>query len=88
MRIRNGFELVNVAEEHLIIPVGDNTNDIQGIVVLNDAAAFLLENLQHDFSTDKAVDLLTCYYNVEHDKASNDVNEMIKSLIKIGVLVD
>ena len=88
MKLSDGFELVNIAEENIAVPVGYMTEKFQGVVVLNEAAAFLLENMKQSVTIDDLVRLLIKHYDVDHNRACEDVNRMIGELRQIGLVLD
>ena len=86
MRIVDGFEIVHIAEEHLVVPVGVKAEQNNGVTVLNEAAAFLLEEMKTDKSVDDLVLLLLSHYNVDEETARADVKNMVESLINLGII--
>ena len=41
MKLESGFEIVNIADDYMLVPVGDQMEQFNGTVVLNDVSAFL-----------------------------------------------
>ena len=87
MKLQEGFEIINVADEHLVVPVGKQSETFQGILVLNEAAAYLLSYMKENTTQEKLVRILEEKYAVDREKASKDVKEMIKTLTEVGLLV-
>ena len=48
MKLKSNFEVVHIADEHIIVPIGEQREQFKGVVVLNEAAAFLLEKMSED----------------------------------------
>ena len=46
MKIKTGFELVEVAGEYIAVPVGQRANLFKGVVALTDAGAFLFRYMK------------------------------------------
>ena len=46
MRINSKYELIDVADEHLAVPVDSEVTSFKGVVVLTEAASFLLKNMK------------------------------------------
>lgn len=86
MKLLHGFEIVNIAEEYIVVPVGENTKRFRGIVVLNEAAAILLERMKSDSTIEELVLYLMDHYEVDKNRAYKDIVEMMNSLESIGVL--
>ena len=88
MILSDCFELINIAEEYILVPVGENAESFQGVVVINEAAAFLLKNMKQNITVNKLVDLLVEHYNVDHERAYEDVKKMITELQEMGLISD
>ena len=86
MKICEGFEVVNVAEEYIAVPVGEKVQSFCGMVVLNEASAFLLEKMQNSVTVEELVDILMERYDVGYDIAYEDIKNMLSELIEIGLI--
>ena len=86
MKICDGFELVNIAEEYLVVPTGKRAESFIGVVVLNEASAFLFENMQKNLSVEELVSLLTEHYDLKKKKALEDISDMLDKFQKIGLI--
>ena len=45
MKMKQGFKLLSVAGEHMVVPLGMQTVDFQAMITLNDTGAFLSKDL-------------------------------------------
>lgn len=88
MKMLPGFEIISIAEEYIVVPVGENTKRLRGIVVLNEAAAILLEKMKKDVSIEELVLYLMDHYIVDKNKAYKDIEEMLDTLRSIGIVGD
>ena len=86
MKMLPGFEIISIAEEYIVVPIGENTKRLRGIVVLNEAAAILLEKMKEDVSLEELVLYLMDHYVVEKNKARRDIEEMLDTLQSIGIV--
>lgn len=86
MRVDPSYEIIDIADEYMAIPVGKDAQSIHGIITLSEPAAFLLKNMKIDRSTDELVELLMCEYEVDLSEASKDVNRFIRELKEIGLI--
>lgn len=80
------FKVVNVADEYLVIPVGEQKLSFSGTVCLNEATAFLLEQMKTPKTEQELVQLLTAEYDVDPEPAENDIRETMQRLIAYGVV--
>ena len=44
MKIKDTFQLVTVAGEHMVIPIGEQSVDFQAMITLNETAPFYGKN--------------------------------------------
>ena len=86
MRIKPTFELIEVAGEYMLVPVGDSTASFRGILTLNDAAGFLLDKLNTSITKDQLVDLLMGEYKIDQATAEADIDNLLKKLFDFGVI--
>ncbi len=90
MTINPDFEIVNVANEYMAVPVGDTTKSFNGIVGLNDAAVFLLKQLELAGSMTKEdlAKTLMKEYLIDSITARKDVDDFVDKLKSIGMIVE
>lgn len=87
MRIKNEFVLQEVADEFIVVPVGDSANRLQGIIKLNETGAFLWNALmQSDLTQEALADALAAEFEIDIRIARNDVNSFMKKLIDFGCI--
>lgn len=81
-----GFELIDIAGEHMAVPVGEEAVSFKGVVALSEAASFLLKNMQEPKSKEELAALLTQEYDVDMATAKADIEKLIKNLLDMGVI--
>lgn len=86
MVLKRGFELVDIAGEYLIVPVGEEVTSFSGVVALSEDAYFLLKNMSKPKTIKELIVLLTQEYNVDELTAEADINKLIKTLFDMGVI--
>lgn len=86
MKIKQGFEVVNIAEEYLMLPIGKEAESFKGIVALSEEAAFLLNNMKSSKSEEDLVQLLLNEYDVDEESARADINTFLYALSAIGII--
>lgn len=89
MKLKNGFTIYNMADEYMLIPVGEEMATFGGTVILNEVSAFLLNQMKDEHKTSgQLVEALLAEYEVDEETAKKDVAEAIESLKQAGVLED
>lgn len=87
MKIKDGFVLRHICDEHIVVAVGRQTLDFKGLIKLNDTGAFLWEKLTDDEREEnELVAALTAEYAVEEATAKADVAAFLTSLSEADLL--
>ena len=87
MKLKDGFILRAMGDNHLVVPVGVMTVDFRCIITLNDTGAYLWQQLQQERSETELVQLLLEEYDVTAERAQEDVAAFIDDLKKADLLV-
>lgn len=80
MKIKDGFLLRTLGDTHVVVPVGQASVDLRGMISLNATGAFLWEALQTEQSHDELVAKLLDAYDVEEARAAQDVARFVELL--------
>ena len=86
MKIKEGFLLRQVGENHVVVPVGAQTVDFRCILTLNEVGAFLWEKMTVDCSVADLVESVLAEYDVAADVATADVERYVASLREKNLL--
>lgn len=87
MKLKPGFEIVEIDKDYLALPTGENIAAFAGSVVLNEVSATLLRELSgRECSRDDLLKLLLNEYEVEEDVASRDLDNILKTFAEIGLI--
>lgn len=86
MKVKEGFVLRNVVDEHIIMPTGDNIAKFEGAVVLNDVAAFVFEQLKNPVSKEDLLCAILSEFEVDEETAKNDLDMLIEKLIELNII--
>lgn len=80
MKIKEGFLLREIAGNHVVVPIGEATLDINGMMSLNETGAFLFEKLIEGASEEQLIEDLISTYDVERELAKKDVEDFIRKV--------
>lgn len=86
MKIKDGYLLRNVAGSSIIVAVGDEAVNFDGIRTLNETGAFLWKQIEQGADEEKIVNALMEEYEVDEETAKNDVQEFVNLLINNGLV--
>ncbi len=56
MRRKDGYILRTIAGSNVLVPIGNEIANFNGVISLNDSAKFLWENLKEDITTEELTD--------------------------------
>lgn len=86
MKIKKDFILRKVADSYVVVPVGKQTLDFNGIINLNETGAFLFELLQNGAERDELVEKMLAQYDVAPEVAKADIDKFIQKVKDADVL--
>ena len=84
MNIKEGFVLRQVADTWVVMPLGQQSLDFDGMLTLNDTGALLWQTLEKGGDREAMADALTGEYDVSRDAALNDVDAFLVKLQETG----
>lgn len=86
MKVKNGFLLRQVGEQYVVVAVGEESRNFNGIIRLNETGAFLWENLQQDIPEKELVRIMLLEYDIDGATAEADVRNFIETLKEADLL--
>ena len=89
MQVKPGFKLNTVCGETFIVPMGESNIDFSKLIVLNESSKMLWNKMSEgEFSADDLVNALLDEYEVDEATARKDVEALLESFRKEGVLAE
>ena len=85
MKIKNGFAKREIAGSYIVVPVGKEASEFNGMITLNESGSFFC--LQNDTTFDDAIEKITSEYDVEKSRAEEDLKKFI-TMLKENNLLD
>lgn len=80
MKIKDGFAKREIAGSFIVVPVGKEGGNFNGMITLNESGSFFWDCFKNDISIDEAVKLVTNEYDVDEARAKIDVEKFVKML--------
>ena len=81
MHISENFTMRTVAGENIIVPIGDEASQFQGLITVNESGAFLWKLLQNENISEESIkQAFREEYGVDEKTADNDVDEFLHIL--------
>ena len=86
MKLNKNFVLREIAGNHVILPWGAATVDLNGMLKINSTGVFLWNALEKEADTEDLVDALVAEYEIDRDTASSDVTAFVEKLKGFGCI--
>lgn len=88
MRISDQFMLRQVADEYLVIPVGEAALKIKGLIGLSESGSLLFERLRDGCDQEELVRVLLTEYDIDAGTARADVGDFLEQMRRMGILIE
>ena len=85
MKIRNIFEFEEINNE--LIMVSLDSDFFNGLIKVNDSAAFIINCLKEETSEDEIITKMVEYYQIDVDVATKGLNKVLYQLKGLNLLV-
>lgn len=87
MKINPGFELREIAAEHVVVATGAANVDFNRVIVLNTSAAYLWREVAgREFTVEMLADALVAYYEVAPEQALADSRHLVAGWSAVGIV--
>lgn len=81
MKIKDGFMLREVADQWVVVPLGERVVEFSGIMSLSESGALIWRHMeQNDVEEEALVSLLLTEYEIDEKIAKQDVHEFIEKI--------
>lgn len=85
MKIKSGYLIREIAGAHIVVPAGEQVAEFNGLMTLNETAAFIWNILVDGAEEDEIVKAIVDEYDVSQSVATNDVKKVIELLKSYNV---
>lgn len=86
MKIKEGFVLRKVGVQYVVVPIGGEVVDFNGMIHLNESGKLLWELLQEELTLSDLVKKVMDCYEVTEEQCTKDVETFIGKINKAGLL--
>ena len=86
MKIKEGYILDMIGDQRIAVSLDAGKDKFNGMIKLNEVAAFLWEQLSCDTDEASLVEALVQRYRVDEATAGKDVRNFVEKLDKSGIL--
>lgn len=87
MHIKKGFKLRTVGDEYIVAGEGLEQISFNRLISLNSSAAFLWQEVDgKSFDVETLADLLSSKYILSTEQAREDVDEIVRVWLEVGII--
>ncbi len=86
MKIKEGFMLRNFGEDYIVVAVGDDADNFNKLITLNNVGAFIYEQLNQDITFEEICKRVLDKYDIDSNTAQTDVKAFLDNVRKAGLL--
>ena len=84
MKIKEGFMLRNVADNYVVVPMGKEAADFNGMITLNETGAFMWKCLEKGCTKEELVEKVLEEYEAEKEQVLQSVERFVKEIEENG----
>ncbi len=86
-KLKDGFIVRKIGKQIMAVPIGQQTSHIHGMIALSESAELLWNVLEKGSEEENLVDVLTDVYDIDRERASEDVKKFLAGLKEQGALI-
>ena len=88
MRVKSGYILREVAGNYIVVAVGKEAVDFNGLITTNETGAFLWKKLSDNISEEELIAAMLEEYEVDAETAAADISSFILKLKEAELLIN
>ena len=81
MKAKYSFEIMELDDGQVAVPVGDGADQFHGVLKVNETAVAILKQLEQDVTENEIVEALLLEYSGEKMQIADYVHEFLEKLI-------
>ena len=86
MKRKNGFIVRQIADQNIVVAVGEASKIFHGMIKLNESGLFIWNCLENDVTVEDIVAAMTERYDVDAERAANDIKAFTDTLLEAGII--
>lgn len=87
MRLKYSFEKMDLDDQIIAVPIGDDSEGFTGVIRLNETAAFIFDLLETETTEEEIVTAMSRAFNAPYEKLAVDVHQYLAEFQRKGLLV-
>ena len=87
MKIKKGYLLRRLADDWVVVPIGDTSLDFSRMMRVNETGVFIWEMLEVEREREDLVSAILEQYNMDRDTVEKNLNEFLQALYDRDILM-
>lgn len=88
MKLKYHFEITQIGDEYLGVPVSSEIVEFKGLLKLNETAVFIVDGLKEDISENDLTQMVSDKFLCDFNEAKENVNNIVDLLKSAGLILD
>ena len=88
MRVSKEFILRQIADEYMLVPIGQAATRFNGLISMNEIGHFIFSALAEDTTEEQILDQIIAEYEVDRATAAQDLRDFLQQLRQLGALIE
>jgi len=88
VKLNLSFEILNLDDEWIAVPVGDDNTQLKGVLKLNEEGAAIMKLLAEDTSEDAIAEELLKEYSAAKEDILTEVHSFVDKLRSSGLIAE
>ena len=86
MKREEGYLLKKIADEYVLVPVGERAEEVNEVFTFTETAAYIYEHAEEAADIQELICIASRGYNVPESVVAEDVEEVVSFMKKKGLL--
>ena len=88
MRVSNDFILRQIADEYMLVPIGQAATRFNGLISMNEIGHFIFQALAEETTEDQVADKIIAEYDIDRETALQNLRDFLHQLRDLGALIE
>lgn len=88
MKIKDGFMLRQIADQWVVVPLGERVVEMNGIMTLSESGAFIWKLMENDITLEDIIQAMLAEYSIDEETLRADVIEFISMIKEKGLILN
>lgn len=86
MRLKYQFEIMELNDQIIAVPIGEEASQFKGVVQLNETGAAIFRFLEEGLTEEQIVEALFREYDCPREQLASDVNKILTGFVDKGLV--